>query len=207
MFEFEEKSEFQKNRDLLKRCKIVDTIVFFGYVLSFVIITMLSIITMFNLTFSEGFLVFFFGFLVSIAIIITGAMSSTRREYKIIAIPPTLTALSALLCTVICDVNHFYFLPEIAKMYLYLLPLSIILTVLAVFNAKDFLYLESQEGYPYFNERVEEKKHQREQYDIKSEYEATYERVSNNKVQRYNGNSYRYTINSSNQNSDMDDVE
>lgn len=104
-------------------------------------------------TFLDG--IFFKGIL-----FFCGLMACYKNDNKYILY----ALVSEVICLFISDSNIFIFI------------ISVILSAVTVYANRQYNFLKNQSGFPYFNERIEEQKLDRRQYEIKSEFQQNYER-------------------------------
>lgn len=195
IFSTSEKSEFQKNRDALKSCKRIDFIMCIAYfVMCFPVVAE---------SFFRGFvfgletlILLFFGILANIAVFFLGYWGCYRKNITYSMAASLVALVSGIVCvaldTAFGDALMFISTSTIGLSNLATAMFSGLLIQLNIYNIKRYNYLEEQPGFPYFNDLIEKQKEERRQFEIKSEYEKTYERMSNNKVQRISENNYRY---------------
>ncbi len=195
-----EKSEFQKNREILKACKRVDT----GAVIIYLIQTSgLILYSLFNLFIFglEGLILLLFGILSNVLVFITGYWGFYTKKIILSAIPPIISLVSGLVCSALDsafpELMRSIAVGTVGGFSLSAAIIYICLMLLNMYNIKQFNYVKEQPGYPYFNDLVEKQKEEHRQFEIKSEFEKTYERLTNNKVEKVGENVYRYSTNTS----------
>ncbi len=195
-----EKSEFQKNREILKACKMVDT----GAIIIYLIQTAgLILYSFFNLFIFglEGLILLIFGIFSNVLVFFIGYWGFYTKKIILSAIPPIISLVSGLVCSVMdsafTELMRSVALGTVGGFSLSAAVIYAGLMLLNMYNIKQFNYVKVQPGYPYFNDLVEKQKEERRQFEIKSEFEKTYERLTNNKVEKIGENVYRYSTDTS----------
>lgn len=203
-----EKSEFQKNRDILKSCKRIDLIMCIAYFVMCFTVAAISFLRGFIFGL-ETLILLFFGVLANIAVFFLGYWGCYRKNIAYSIAAAVVAMVSGIVCTVLdAALGEALILVSTSMVGGFNLGTAMfsgLLIVLNMYNIKRFNYLEEQPGYPYFNDLIERQKEERQQFEVKSEYEKTYERLSNNKVERISENRYRYITDSS-KSTQMDEI-
>lgn len=190
-----EKSEFQKNRDALKSCKRIDFIMCIAYfVMCFPVVA---------ISFFRGFIfgletliLLFFGILANTAVFFLGYWGCYKKNITYSMAASLVAMVSGIICVALDAALGkslmFVSTSMVGGFNIGTAMFSGLLIVLNMYNIKRYNYLEEQPGFPYFNDLIEKQKEERRQFEVKSEYEKTYERISSNKVERISENRYRY---------------
>lgn len=203
-----EKSEFQKNRDILKSCKRIDLIMCIAYFVMCFTVVAISFLRGFIFGL-ETLILLFFGVLANIAVFFLGYWGCYRKNITYSIAAAVVAMVSGIICialdAALGEALMFVSTSMVGGFNLGTTMFSGLLIVLNMYNIKRFNYLEEQPGFPYFNDLIEKQKEERRQFEIKSEYEKTYERMSNNKVEKISENRYRYIMDSS-KSTQMDEI-
>lgn len=189
------KSEIQKNRDTLKKTKRMDQLLFVAYLLTcFGTFLYSSMGTLTTLVFSAvSIFIFIFGVIASVAVFFLGYLGLYRKEIIYSALAPVVALTASIACSGInATFGHDSFLGTVGAFNLAMTIFTSLFMVLNMENIRTFNYIKEQPGYPYFNELIEKQKEERYQNSIKTEYESTYERITQNKVKRLGNNRYAY---------------
>lgn len=208
IFSTSEKSEFQKNRDTLKSCKRIDFIMCIAYFATCFPVAAISFFRGFVFGL-ETLILLFFGILANIAVFFLGYWGCYRKNIAYSIAAAVVAMVSGIVCTVLdAALGEALILVSTSMVGGFNIGTAMfsgLLIVLNMYNIKRYNYLEEQPGFPYFNDLIEKQKEERRQFEIKSEYEKTYERMSNNKVQRISENNYRYVMDST-KSTQMDEI-
>lgn len=203
------KSEFQKNRDILKSCKRIDLIICIIYLFMCAMMLLDSTVRGLGNFGAETLFALLLGVIPSIAVFILGYNGCYKRSIisaGCAAGTAFVTAVISGILTVVLDEHLLLFaLPQIAMYNASLTATSIILTAITVLNIGRYNRVSQQPGFPYFNDRFEVQKSDSVQYNIKSEAEVSYEKNTHNKVTRTEANQFIYS-NKSSENAVMDEI-
>ena len=195
-----EKSEFQKNRDILKRCKRFEQLASIFYFTSAFGLALYASFHIF-LFGIEGLVLLIFGVTSNVAVFFSGYWGIYKKSMIISAIPAVISLISGLVCTFVDTICHDFLrsmgVATVGGLSIMMAFVYILMLILNMHNVSRFEYVKEQPGYPYFNDLIEKQKEERKQFEIKSEYEKTYERLTNNKVEKVGENLYRYSTNTS----------
>lgn len=195
-----EKSEFQKNRDILKSCKVFDQLAIVFYLLSTFGVVLYSFFHIF-LFGIEGIVLLLFGVVAYIGIFLSGYWGIYRKKVLISAIPAAISLISGLVCSAVNTACSEFMrsmgVGTVGSLGIFMAVVYTLLMILNMLNIDRFNHIKEQPGYPYFNDLIEKQKEERRQFEIKSEYEKTYERLTNNKVEKVGENLYRYSTDAS----------
>lgn len=175
-------NNYSKNLAALKSCRRFYTIIFWTYCISCVPPALMILIygTLALVSSADGSV---FGFAATMilltALFVTGLLSVYKKEPKFTYLPiPVALLLSLMQCF-----DDMYFLNVITfgSLESIYIVIAVASSLILTFVNKKYLWLEQQEGFPYFNERFEEKK------DILSGYENNnpYQKI----LDRYNDSS------------------
>ena len=195
-----EKSEFQRNREILKACNRVDTAAVILYLIPTFGTCLYSFFHLFIFGL-EALILLTFGIFFNILVFFTGYWGFYTKKVIISAIPVILSFVSGLVCSALdssfSELMRSIALGSVGSFNILSSFLYFGLMLLNLYNIKQFNYVSKQPGYPYFNDLVEKQKEERRQFEIKSEFEKTYERLTNNKVEKICENVYRYSTDTS----------
>lgn len=147
--------EYAKNHLMLKKCRRMCNIIAIAYFISCIPFAFISLYSMI-LTVDNNVLPFFLDAVFKAATFIFGYLSiySHKNLYGCYA------AGIGILDIIVCGYDNFLqsFLIMVDDLNVVLLTVYIILSILTFSTNKKFIYLEQQEGFPYFNERFEDQK-------------------------------------------------
>lgn len=190
-----EKNEFQKNRKELKRSKVLDQLLFVAYFLTCFgtfLYSLMGTLTMLVIS-SVSIFIFIFGVVASLATFFLGYMGLYRKKIIYSALAPVVALTASIACSGInATLGHDSFLGTVGAFNLGTTISTSLFMVLNMDNIRRFNYVKEQPGYPYFNDLIENQRNARIQNGIKTEYEFTYERITENKVKRLGDNVYTY---------------
>lgn len=193
-----EKSEFQKNRETLKSCKIFDQLAIVFYLSSTFGIALYSFFHIF-LFGIEGIVLLLFGVVAYIGVFLSGYWGIYKKKVLLSSIPAVISLISGLVCSAINTTCSEFMrsmgVGTLGGLGIFMAVVYTILMILNMLNIDRFNHIKEQPGYPYFNDLIEKQKEERRQFEIKSEYEKTYERLTNNKVEKVGENLYKYSTN------------
>ncbi len=155
--------DFSKNSASLKRCRKIYTITFLIYA-----------VFSFTYVFASAYFILFFVYPIHVLIVegiifkagyfALAFFGSYCRNNKLAVCAPPVIFLSCIFNDAGQEMIHF----GLNDLYL---PISIGVAVVTVLNNKEYLRLEQQPGFPYFNERFEKQKFDKTQFEIKSPVE------------------------------------
>lgn len=117
-------------------------------------------------SFFDTFFVFLDGIVLKGAVLYFGYQSCYRHNFRMTFLPFVVQAVDFSMMTAVTSAG-IGGLPAAlgVTIDLILLGMYAFLTILIVINNKKYKFLEEQEGFPYFNERVEEVKEERRQFE------------------------------------------
>lgn len=203
-----DKSEFQKNREKLKQCKLIDNILVFAYLIPCLVTAGFSLLRMFIFGF-ESIILLIFGVAANVAVFFLGFWGVYRKKIIFSALSPVVAVVSSLICMLLDAVLKTPLMlistGSVGKFNFITALITALLIFLNIENTRSFEHLKQQPGYPYFNDLIEKQKEEHQKNSIKTEYESTYERITQNKVIRGEDNVYTYEK-SSTQPATMDEI-
>lgn len=175
------KNNYSKNLAMLKSCRKFYTIIFWTYFISCVptavIVLIYGTLALASSTSSN-----IFGFtatmILLIALFVTGLLSVYKKETKFTYLPIPV----AILLIFMNSFDDMFFLNVLTLYsmgYIHLV-IAIASSIILTFTNKKYHWLEQQEGFPYFNERFEEKKNSLSEYENNNPYQNAYEKYKNN---------------------------
>ncbi|MDE5619241.1 MAG: hypothetical protein K2I80_01775 [Ruminococcus sp.] len=170
------KNNYFKNRKMLRRCERIYKLIFRGYFISCVPLSLITLIygSMALATVSSDIFRFTTTMILSLALFGTGLLSVYKKEKKFTYLP----LLFAIILSLVNSFDDMLFLNVLTMYYIDNIPvfITVISSVLLTFTHKKYHYLEQQDGFPYFNERFEENKNSLSDYNNNNPYQQTMER-------------------------------
>ena len=116
--------------------------------------------------FLDTFIMFIDGVVLKAAVLYFGYQSCYKHDNRFTFLPLIIQTVDFSIVTAAATVGICDFMGSFAVLYdLIFLALYAFLSILIVPYNKEYQYLESQEGFPYFNERAEEDKIKRRQFE------------------------------------------
>ena len=189
------KSEIQKNRDILKTTKRLDQLLCVFYFIICFPTFLFSAMRMFLFGLETIFLLIF-GVAASIAIFFMGYFGCYKKNLIYAVLATTIAVASSVACggldAALGSSLRFISMGTVSGFNFGTAVLTALLIPIHIYNIAQFSYVKNQPGYPYFNELIEKQKEERQKNNIKTEYESTYERITQNKVKRLGNNSSVY---------------
>lgn len=202
-------SEFQKNRDILKSCKRIDFIICIIYLFVCAMMLLDSTVRGLGNFGADTIFALLLGVIPSIVVFILGYNGCYKKSIIsagcATGIAFVTAIISGILTTVLDEHMLLFALPQIAMYSASLTGTSLIMTAVTILNIGRYNHVSQQPGYPYFNDRFETQKSDSMQYNIKSEAENSYEKITHNKVIRDEKNQFIYT-NISPKSAEMDEI-
>ena len=189
------KTEFQKNRDILKTTKRLDQLLCVFYFIICFPTFLFSAMRMFLFGLETIFLLIF-GVAASVAIFFLGYWGFYKKNIIFSALSTIVTLSAALICSALDEALGstlgFLSLGTVGGFNFGTAISTALLIPINMYNTAQFNYVKQQPGYPYFNDLIEKQKEEQIKNNIKTEYESTYERITQNKVTRIDNNVYSY---------------
>ena len=171
------KNNYAKNLSMLRKCRRFYTVIFWTYCISCVPPALMILIygTIALASSASGNV---FGFtatmILLIALFVTGFLSVYKKDPKFTYLPiPVAVLLSLMQCF---DDMFFLDVLTLGAMESIYMVIAVASSVILTFVNKKYRWLEQQDGFPYFNERFEEKKNGLYEYENNNPYQKVLDR-------------------------------
>ncbi len=173
-------NNYLKNLKMLRRCEKIYKFIFWVYCISCVPTAFMTLIygILYSSSVDDNASPFFaITMILLLVIFATGLLSVYRKEPKFTYLP---LPFAIILSLVNCFEDMFFLnvltLNSMGGMHVFIAVTS---SILLTFTHKKYRYLEQQDGFPYFNERFEEKRNSLNDYNNNNPYQQTMERYKN----------------------------
>ncbi|MDE6834690.1 MAG: hypothetical protein K2J39_10675 [Ruminococcus sp.] len=162
-----DRKKFSENALSLKKCQQIYSLIFWAYALlcipyacGVLVYACIKGIIVNDITYMVR------GAVLVLTIFCAGLVSVYKKELKFTWIPVVVSFISA-------------FLNSFSETFIIFLGLSVVSSVMLTFTHKKYRFLESQDGFPYFNERFEEQKNNLNNYINNNPYQQNIEKYKN----------------------------
>lgn len=174
------KNNYSKNLIMLKKCRKIYNIIFWIYFVSCVPLALIVLIygtLALASSANDNVLGFAATMILLIAFFGTGLLSVYKKEPKFTYLPVPVSILLML----VNSFDDMFFLNVITlySMGTIHIVIAIASSIILTFINKKYHWLENQEGFPYFNERFEEKKNNLSEYENNNPYQHNLDRYRN----------------------------